>query len=747
MRDASGNLLGSTSYRRVPLGSMGYNTGITTASDESWQLVKTDGAGAWRRDGLTGSWAQCFRRNNTTASLFTADSDFGESDGAWEAEIARGNPAVAYSSFRHRILKSTDRGLNWTLCAAIPEMRMDSNAQSGSPANPQRLTFCKMAVDPTDPNVVYWGPQGQGLLRTVDGMATYSKLTAVPDAVSPYGRAQAQDAYMLIAIDETSALVNGRHSVVVVVSIGNGVYRSTDGGETFTQISSTLLYPANIQFIDGVLWLFDEITTGNALVSGPNIYTYNGTAWSAAFGPPAPYTVKFVAKDPVVPSTWIGGRFLFRSTDSGMTWVNLASGNGSNVEAVPHVAPMIATQFNASKALINSRLSAASNGRIYVSTGYGIMYIESANLRGAGAGVEPKLTLHEDTAGIENIVPQQTLITSNGSAFMVSQDKAVIKMAPTGEYPKKSYPASTLTNGYDIDYAAQDPNYLAAQITKNSIYAGYSTDNGESWQQFPTTGTTKTGGGICVVDVGKVVIFPGANGWPVVTHDGGQTWADCVFSGFAKITSGTTGWGFGQTETDRFIVCNDKDNPLNVYAYNYGVSGVTPSEGIWKSIDGGLNFTKVSTQEVLPSLTGYHNKLTYRSGFLWLNQYWQYPINTLNAGIYLWRSADDGATFQQVPALDDIFTYTFGKGRFGSTYPALYGLGWIGGVNGLWRCENANAANIADMTWTQLEETQEFSRPVAMAGDPTKFGRLIVGRGGMSYEEVFYDYTFRAVAG
>ena len=48
MRNTDGSLFGVTAYRPVGLGGMGYTTGIVTAPDESWQLVKTDGAGAWR---------------------------------------------------------------------------------------------------------------------------------------------------------------------------------------------------------------------------------------------------------------------------------------------------------------------------------------------------------------------------------------------------------------------------------------------------------------------------------------------------------------------------------------------------------------------------------------------------------------------------------------------------------------------------------------------------------------------------
>lgn len=749
MRDGS-TLLGTQGFATVPMGALGYTPDIEIASDESWQLVATDGAGAWRRDGHTGLWTQCFRRDNTSAALFDLDPTFGESDGAYSAKIAPSDPTVAYASWRHRIVKTTDSGANWSLCTTVPEMRMNSNAQVDN--SYIRLCFGKMAIDPTNASVVYWAPQEEGLLRTTDGMASYGKIASVPDAVSPYSRAQNDDLYCLIAIDETSALVDTgtateRHSIVVVASIGNGVYRSTDGGDTFTQISSTFLYPANLQFIAGELWLFDYITTGNVIISGTNIYKYTGGSWSAAFGI-SDRGARFVAVDPTDSTIIYEGRWFRRSNDGGATWADIVD-NSNNVTWVGNTAPAIANVKESNGDFVGSRFTVhASSGKLFWASGVGIWYMDLANYRAADKTIPVKLVINEDTAGIENIVPQYCRYTSAGTLIMSAQDRAVWKApADRSQFPEGCYPPNTLTNGYGIDYAAQDPNYIAAQITKNGIYQAYSADGGDTWQQFPVTGTTTAGGGVCVVDVDKVIIAPGSNGWPVVTHDGGNTWADCNFSGFAKrVGPDESGWGFTNTPAQRHIICNDKDNPLNVYAYNYGPSGVADVEGIWKSTDGGLNFTRTTTVVPFSVLRSYHNYLRYQDGILWLNQHYTTPYNGDN-GNRLFRSVDEGSTFEEVPDLTSCYFYDFGKAApsqvGGGSYPALYAEGYVGGVKATWRCDNADAATIADMAWTLVKQSEAFARPTAFAADPTTFGRVCVGRGGTSFEEAFYDYTMR----
>ena len=94
-----------------------------------------------------------------------------------------------------------------------------------NPNDDNRIDGQKMAVDPNNPNIVYVGTQRDGLFVTCDGGTTWPNLTAVP-----VGHADGNGVFPGI----TGIVVDQSSAIIYASSYGHGVYKSTNGGDTWT---------------------------------------------------------------------------------------------------------------------------------------------------------------------------------------------------------------------------------------------------------------------------------------------------------------------------------------------------------------------------------------------------------------------------------------------------------------------------------------------------------------------------------
>jgi photosystem II stability/assembly factor-like uncharacterized protein len=60
-----------------------------------------------------------------------------------------------------------------------------------NPNGPYRMWGQKMAIDPNNPNIVYFGSAANGLFVTTDGGNTWSVVSGVPAATSDGGAGSA----------------------------------------------------------------------------------------------------------------------------------------------------------------------------------------------------------------------------------------------------------------------------------------------------------------------------------------------------------------------------------------------------------------------------------------------------------------------------------------------------------------------------------------------------------------------------
>lgn len=753
--------------------------GTILMAHQGFMFRSTDRGATWANDSLNGATG-VYMTTNTGSNkgvlhklMFDPSNAnvayFGtQKNGLWQ-RLSTGWTQVSTGSVP--VSPETTDGFRTTIVAIDP-----TSATTGSSPNVRK-------------SVVYCSVNGSGIYKSTNGGATFAIVSGHPGAGAGY-RATS------FTCDQT-----GKLWLCLDNNAANNLYWSTNGGTSWTNVTTAPGYnvisvetdpkDANRQVGicgSGKPMVTTAKPTANGALSsstagalGAVTYfvkiTYNGGNGETLAGPEtslavAANKVLTVAAPPSPPpnvfswnvyvSTATGTETKQASAIAiGSSWTEPTSGliagaalptantawqayQGAQCLAMATTCPITAQQ--------NSAVAAASqdiSGIIVphptqnidvVWQGYGVYYLNSAWPTASGAG---KLVFYEDTLGIEELVAQSIFVHPDGSTFLSGQDRGLVVMnSNTAMAAKVNYPSSAgLIFGHNTDYAIDNHNFLVTRVIgeASSDHSGYSTDKGQTWTPFAASPTTSWGGAIAVSNSNNIVVFPGQNVWPRYSTDQGATWNLCTFSGFAAIADGTeNGWGFGiPTNNRRIIVCADKQNAGVFYAYNYGATGHETQMGVWKSTDGGANWTfKSNPAWGSGQSTGFHVILQMVAGHLFICSGVQNSYFSENPTTYSFRSEDGGATWTRFgAAINDIYYVALGAPKPGSSYAyAVYALGWLSGVFGLHRSDDKGA------TWTTLTLNTSFDQINCMGADMSTFGRVIVGYTGTGFAQCLYNY-------
>lgn len=507
-----------------------------------------------------------------------------------------------------QLWKSTNNGVSW---AVISE---------GIPA----AGVTDVAIDPTNSNILYaltgdadraiFHPSSRGLYKSTDGGVTWNT-TGLSYTIS--------NSIVLMAV-----LVHPLNPSIILVAGSNGIRRSTNGGTSFTQVSTVstrelVFNPNNPNTVfagsksgaallrsydSGATWT--QITNGlpgsgaavrfaidvspadtnfvylMATNSSDNMFGfYQSTDGGSTFTQKASTTPNIpngqgwynlcVAADPMVDSiVYAGGLNVYRSANGGATWTSLT---GIHVDIHD-------LQFN------GTDLLAASDGGVYRRTGSSWSNISSnlaiAQPYGVGLSQSNANTIisgHQDNGtNLTTNMSTWTAVsggdgmisfidrTNNSRSFCTYQNGVLRRSTNGGSSFSTIY---TVPGGHWVTPFMQDP------IDANTLYTGgdqvsKSTDGGTTW-----TTISPSNGQVRWIDVSRTdnqIIYYTTATKIYKTIDGGTNWTD---------VSGTV------PTTTHLHIHIDVNNPNAVYV---SIASSSTSQ-VYYTSDGGTTWTNISS--------------------------------------------------------------------------------------------------------------------------------------------------------
>lgn len=668
------NISNQYDWKTWKIGAGGYVTGIDMHKEGHVLYCRTDVGGAYRLESGSKEWIQLV----TTESIPGLRTTSGYNDyGVQSIVSAPGEKNVVYMVFGDGFCyRSENMGDTWTQTALQTYVEQNGTA---------RFQGERLAVDPLNSDIVYYGSHEDGLLRTIDGGTSWKRLSQVPAGSNRhYGIGT-------VLIDTNSGEVEGRSKIIFVTVHGEGVYQSVDGGDSWQKLNGG---PADGEYEDAALDVNGVYYVGQA--TDQQVWRYKGNTWTMI---KSGHSIKDIACDPFNADRFLvtehGGR-TWRTTDGGETWKKLTNSRVS--PDIPWQKWCEENWFSTAEYIFD----AVTPGRVWIAQGIGVWFTDDVDGN--------SIVWESMSMGIEELVNNDILSTPGQVPLAAFWDRAVFRLEDPDVYPVRYYPTDRFNSGWDLAHCASVPSFVVATITDHRSCcflnaSGYSDDGGESWQRFASIPEDANWGTIAVsaTDPDNIVWLPTDNVMPYYTTDRGESWIQTILPG----TSEGGNYVYAGKQS---VVTADALLADVFYLYHR-------KKGVYKSENKGATWKLISTE--LPMNTGRLSALRAvpdHSGHF-------YFTAGSDASHPLLRSTDGCLTWQKVESTSDVSLAVFGKPAEGQSYPTLYIYGRAYGVPGIWRSTDEG------FSWKKIgvNPTGLASKIVALEGDKNTFGKVYVG--------------------
>ena len=624
------------------------------------------------------------------------------------------------------ILRSRDRGKTFERT----DVPFKFGANESGRGNGERL-----AVDPNDGQILFLGTRNAGLWQSADAGATWKRVVGFPDVSEPpdnfgtsWQAAARRGAGIVFVIFDPASGSKGHPSSTIYVGASlmgaDSLFRSLDAGKTWQPIpgqptqyrphraalaSDGNLYvaygtiPGPWRMTDGAVWKLNTKAgqwtdvTPEKPVPGDKGFGYVG--------------VSVDARNPqvVIASTFDrgysghGGEDIFRTVDGGKSWKPVF-GSGGTYDA--SLAPYVAD--TGIHWLFDIEIDPANSNHAIFTTGYGGW--ETFNLTDMDAGHTTKWSVMD--TGIEETVALDLLSPPKGEHLIsaIGDYGGFVHWDLDRPAPDRSSQPPRFGNTTSVACAEKNPNVIV-RVGRNSGQhndgnIGYSLDGGKSWQPAASMPRpTSVLGHVAVSSDGATWVWAPDRSPVYFTRDRGVSWTESR----------------GISPNTRVIA--DPVNPQKFYA-------VALFDGkLLVSTDGAATFSEQSL--VLPGglpkpgeredsrgdSRGGQDQLYAtpgREGDLWLAAF---------DGLY--HSTDTGKTFDKLGHVQEIHAFGFGKAAPRANYPALYLVGVVDGIRGIFRSDDTARS------WVRInDDNHQWGLLLQITGDPKLYGRVYVGTHG-----------------
>jgi hypothetical protein len=684
-------------WKPVKIHGGGFVTGLLFHPNEQGLMYcRTDIGGSYRWDPATDSWISLLDfigyPNNEWSLVGT------ESIGLDPQDPNRLYLSCGWLGNPSEIMISTDRGANFTRINSPFVIKANDTGRG----NGERF-----GVDPHLGSTIFYGTRQDGLWKSVNHGANWAKVTSFPVNTTANGVGVA----FVEFIQSSGTPGSATPEIWVGVSqTGTNLYRSTDGGVTWTGVPNDGV-PANCMPLraaqDGLgnmyITFCDAAGPGGISTGVVRKFNFN-TLSSINVTPPTGQGgyggVSVDRQNPnrIVVTTanrWWPVSDIYRSTDGGTNWTAVYNGtvDTSSAPWMGSAGGNIVQGW-----MFDVKIDPYNSSRVYYVTGGGIF--SSYNFTAATPTWEFRSTGLEENAftsiGVNLASPPSGPQLWSVLGDMGGFSHYNLDVSP----PLANFHNPNGANNYGIDFAEQVPNVVVR--TYNDFSGGrggyISTNYGSTWSLFPTTPPpvqTESGPGKVAISAdGNRLVWTISGSAPYYSTDRGVTWNPCA--------------GSNLTPTETWIepFCfSDRVNPNKFYLY-YRNTG-----GVFVSTDGGASFALASTI----TAWGESMRPAYgQEGSLWV---------AVSDG--LWRTTNSGASFSKVAGVQAATTVGFGRTATGTGHPVVYLHGRIGGIWGIYRSENQGAS------WTRVNDDQHrFGIIQQVIGDPKIYGRCYIAAGG-----------------
>ncbi|MFC8359053.1 cellulose binding domain-containing protein [Streptomyces griseorubiginosus] len=622
------------------------------------------------------------------------------------------------------VMRSSDRGASWR--KTVLPFKLGGNM-------PGRGMGERLAVDPNKNSVLYLGaPSGKGLWRSADSGVSWSQVTAFPnpgtyqqDPGDTSGYASDNQGVVWVTFDESTGTAGTatRTIYVGVADLQNSVYRSTDGGASWSRLAGQptgyLAHKGVLDAVNGYLYLTYSDKGGPYDGGKGQVWRYaTATGTWTNISPVAEadtsYGFSGLTVDRQRPRTvmataysaWWPDTQIFRSTDSGATWTRAWDytsypDRANRFTLDVSSSPWLTWGANPSPPEQSPKLGWMtesleidpfnSNRMMY---GTGATLYGTENLTNWDSG--GRFTIKPMVQGLEETAVNDLASPPSGAPLLSALgDVGGFRHTDLTKVPPMMFTQPNFTTTTSLDFAETDPNTVVRVGNLDSgPHIAFSTDNGANW--FAGTDPSGVSGGGTVAassDGGRFVWSPDGTGVRYTT-------------GFGTSWSASSGIPAGA------VVESDRVDARTFYGFKSGK--------FYVSTDGGATFT-ASAATGLPSGDSVRFKaLPGVKGDVWL------AGGAADGAYGLWHSTDSGATWTRLPAVDQADTIGFGKAAPGASYQTLYTSAKIGGVRGIFRSTDKGA------TWTRINDDahQWGWTGAAITGDPRVYGRVYVSTNG-----------------
>ncbi|MGW1023846.1 cellulose binding domain-containing protein [Streptomyces sp. NPDC002577] len=698
---------------------------IFNRTEKNLAYARTDIGGAYRWDESTKTWTPLLDSVGWDdwghTGVVSLASDSVDPDKVYAAV---GTYTNDWDPGKGAVLRSSDRGASWQK-ADLP-FKLGGNM-------PGRGMGERLAIDPHDDSVLYLGaPSGKGLWRSTDSGATWSQVTSFPnvgnyqqDPTDTSGYANDNQGIVWVTFDESTGSGTSKTQTIYVgvADKDNAVYRSTDGGSTWSRLAGQptghLAHKGVLDAENGYLYLAYSDTGGPYDGGKGQVWRYaTATGEWKNISPVAEadtyYGFSGLTIDRQNPGTvmvtgyssWWPDTQIFRSTDSGGTWTrawdytsypNRENRYTMDVSSSPWLTwganPSAPEQTPKLGWMTESlEIDPFNSDRMMYGTGATLYGTENLGQWDSGG----KITIKPMVEGLEETAVNDIASPPSGAPLLSALgDIGGFRHTDLTKVPSMMYTSPNFTSTTSLDFAESSPNTVVRVGNVDSgAHVAFSTDNGSNWfaGQDPS-GVTGGGTVAAAADGSRFVWSPEGTG--VQTTSGyGSSW-----TASSGIPAGAT------VEADRV-------DPKTFYGFKSGK--------FYVSTDGGVSFSEKSSTGLPADGSARFKAVPGEEGDIWL------AGGSANGTYGLWHSTDAGATFTKLSNVEQADTIGFGKAAPDASYQTLYTSAKIGGVRGIFRSTDEGAS------WVRINDDahQWGWTGAAITGDPRVYGRVYVSTNG-----------------